>query len=295
MRPTPDELYDQIAQQGARNLQYARKRLLATWLAVALLAMPLAIALFAARENARPTSSRPTTSPSSRRVRRPTPRPAATTSSRTCAASRASPVCPARAARTAPPGCRRRSRDPKDPKAPRDRRAHPARAALRAPQGRWERLAHSDPSDRPERAPGGRRAPLVSAGERGPAELEVRPVLQGRRVPGTTRAPPPPITSTSRSPQRRTTPNDAQAGQRPVPIGPRHRRRLRDRALGPRASSRPASSPVGNTGWNATAECCGSRPGRTGSYSCLRSASARRRLRLRALRRQRRAFRTVCG
>ena len=53
MRPTPDALYEQIAKQGRRNLQYARTRLLGTWLAVGLLAILTAIALQAAADNAK--------------------------------------------------------------------------------------------------------------------------------------------------------------------------------------------------------------------------------------------------
>ena len=53
MPTDPDKLYDQLAKQGRRNLQYARSRLIGTWLAVACLALLTAIALWAAIHNAK--------------------------------------------------------------------------------------------------------------------------------------------------------------------------------------------------------------------------------------------------
>ena len=49
---TADDLFKQIAQQGKQTLRYTRMRLLATWLAIALLAILTAATLIATSRNA---------------------------------------------------------------------------------------------------------------------------------------------------------------------------------------------------------------------------------------------------
>ena len=52
-QPDPDQLVDEIRKQGKANLHYARSRLLATWMAVALLAVLTCLAWFALARNAK--------------------------------------------------------------------------------------------------------------------------------------------------------------------------------------------------------------------------------------------------